>query len=61
VQEQERRLRKALERAAAPVFKKHGKPVMFRSQAVRKAKVGAAEARDDDELELEAFLAREML
>lgn len=61
VQEQERRLRKALERAAAPVFQKVGKPVMFRSGAPRTAAPVVTDARDDDALELEAFLAREML
>ena len=61
MQEHERRLKKALARAAAPVFRRVGKPVMFRSAAVRKAKVVAVDTRDDEELELEAFLAREML
>jgi hypothetical protein len=61
VQEQERRLKKALERAAAPVFKKVGKPVMFRSQAMRKSKPVMVDDRDEAEVELEAFLMREML
>lgn len=61
VQEQERRLRKALERAAAPVFRKVGRPVMFRSRPARKAKRVQVERRDDDAVELETFLAREML
>lgn len=61
VQEQERRLKKALERAAAPVFKKAGRPIMFRSLPARKVKLVKVEQRDDDEIELETFLAREML
>ena len=61
MQEQERRLKKALERAAAPVFKKTGRPIMFRSLPARKAKPVKVEQRDDEEIELETFLAREML
>ena len=61
MQEQERRLQKALARAAAPVFKKVGKPVMFRSQPVRKRKEVVVDDRDDSEVELELFLARDML
>ena len=61
LQEHERRLKKALARAAAPVFRKVGKPVMFRSAAVRNARQVATDLRDDDEMELEMFLAREML
>lgn len=34
---------------------------MFRSGAARKEVVVAVDARDDDAIELEAFLAREML
>ena len=60
-QEHERRVSKALERAAAPVYRKVGKPVMFRSQPVRKAKVVKVDDRDEEEIELEIFLAREML
>jgi hypothetical protein len=61
LQEQEQRLKKALARAAAPVFRKVGRPVMFRSQPVRKRKVVTVDNRDDSEVELETFLAREML
>lgn len=51
-----------MERAAAPVFKKTGKPVMYRSQILRKKKIEVVDKkRGDDELELEAFLARDML
>jgi hypothetical protein len=34
---QERRAQRSLERAQAPVFKKNGKPVMFRSKLVAAA------------------------
>jgi len=57
--EQERRVQRSLERAQAPVMKKTGKPVMFRSHVVRKKKVGSHNVKkNDEEAELEAFLAR---
>ncbi|GMH41880.1 hypothetical protein BSKO_09790 [Bryopsis sp. KO-2023] len=59
--EHEARVKRALERAAAPVFKKIGKPVMFRSRPVKKKVVVKEENRNDDDAELDAFLATEML
>ena len=57
--EQERRVQRSLERAQAPVMKKTGKPVMFRSHVVRKKKVGSHNVKkNDEETELEAFLTR---
>jgi hypothetical protein len=55
------RVKRALERAAAPVFKKSGKPVMFRSELVAKKVEEVKEADDGDEAELQAFLAKDML
>lgn len=51
---------RALERAAAPVFRKVGKPTMFRSAPLKKREVVATDTGADDELELEAYLARDM-
>ena len=49
----------ALERAQAPVQKKTGKPVMFRSHVTRKKKTGSEVVKkNDEEAELEAFLNR---
>jgi len=59
--EHEARMQRALERASAPVFKKTGKPVMARSQPLQKKKVVQQDDRNDDEAELEAYLARDML
>jgi hypothetical protein len=60
--EHEARVKRALERAAAPVFKKAGKPVMFRSRLFKKESVSSEQQQQqDDDDELEAFLARDML
>ncbi|QDZ25580.1 hypothetical protein A3770_18p80980 [Chloropicon primus] len=57
--EQERRVQRSLERAQAPVMKKTGKPVMFRSHVVKKKVVGSKNVKkNDEEAELEAFLGR---
>lgn len=56
-EEHEARVRRALERAAAPVFKKTGKPVMARSRQTGPRRVAAAVVHGDDNAELEAFLA----
>jgi len=56
--EHEARVRRALERAAAPVFKKTGKPVMARSRLAGPRRVAVAAVHGDDDAELEAFLAR---
>ena len=58
---QESRVKRALERAAAPVFKKTGKPVMFRSQPARRKTVQVHEDNEDDDTELQQFLAKDML
>ena len=54
---QESRVKRALERAAAPVFKKTGKPVMFRSQPPRRKTVQVLDENKDDDSELQQFLA----
>ncbi|GAX84003.1 hypothetical protein CEUSTIGMA_g11428.t1 [Chlamydomonas eustigma] len=59
--EHESRMQRALERASAPVFKRAGKPVMARSQPLKKKEVILEDNRNDDEAELEAYLARDML
>ena len=59
--EHESRMSRALERASAPVFKRTGKPVMARSQPLKKKEVVLVDNRNDDEAELEAYLARDML
>ena len=56
--EHEARVRRALERAAAPVFKKTGKPVMARSRQAGPRRVAAAVVRSDTDAELDAYLAR---
>ena len=58
---QESRVKRALERAAAPVFKNTGKPVMFRSQPPRRKTVQVHEDNEDDDSELQQFLAKDML
>ena len=57
--EQERRTLRALERAQAPVHKKTGKPVMFRSAPIRKKKVTEAVKKDTEEAQLDAFMNRD--
>lgn len=59
--EHEVRMQRALERASAPVFKKAGKPVMARSQPPKKKAVVQEDDGNDDEAELAAYLARDML
>jgi hypothetical protein len=56
--EQEARLKRALERAQAPIHKKTGKTLMPRSQPIRKKKVQEEHKLNDEEVELQAFLAR---
>lgn len=57
---QEARVQRALQRAAAPVFRKSGKPLMLRSTLTRRT----AEAKEvvvvADEGDLEAFLALDL-
>ena len=57
--EQERRTLRALERAQAPVHKKTGKPVMFRSAPIRKKKVTEAVQKDTEEAQLDAYMNRD--
>lgn len=59
--EHESRVKRALERAAAPVFKRTGKPVMHRSQPIKKKIQVKEDNANNDEAELEAYLARDML
>lgn len=54
-------MQRALERAAAPVFKKTGKPQMPRSALPKKRVMVEKTAQDEEEQELAAFLARELL
>jgi hypothetical protein len=58
---QERRVQRSLERAQAPVHKKTGKPVMFRSQMLTEKKVTDDQGvrKTDEDQELAAFLARD--
>ncbi|WIA23526.1 hypothetical protein OEZ85_000262 [Tetradesmus obliquus] len=59
--EHETRVARALERAAAPVFKKTGKPVMYRSRPPQRKVVVESTKEDAEEAELVAFLARDLL
>ena len=52
---------RALDRASAPVFKKQGKPVMQRSQPLKKKVEAKKDDKADEEAELEAYLARDMI
>ena len=54
---QNRLLFELRERAQAPVHKKTGKPLMFRSAPTRKKKVTETVQKNDEETQLEAFLA----
>ncbi|BDA40395.1 Cilia- and flagella-associated protein 100 [Coccomyxa sp. Obi] len=56
--ENEVRIKKALERAAAPAFKKHGKPVMQRSAPPQRVHVTAHAAHAGIDQELELYLQR---
>lgn len=55
--EQEARVKRALERAQAPIPKKTGKPTMFRSSLPKKVKKVTAVRKNDEEAELEAYIA----
>ncbi|KAF5843865.1 flagellar associated protein [Dunaliella salina] len=59
--EHEARMARALDRASAPVFKKQGKPVMQRSQPLKKKVEVKKDDKADEEAELEAYLARDMI
>jgi hypothetical protein len=52
---------RALQRAAAPVFRRTGKPAMPRSAPPRARVVVERGAWDEEAAELAAFLARELL
>jgi len=60
-EEHKARVHRALERAAAPVFQKTGKPQMARSALPKKRVVVERSAADEEEEELAAFLMRELL
>jgi len=55
--EQEARVQRSLERAQAPVHKKVGKPLMFRSQPPSRKKKEEVVSINTEEEELQAFLA----
>lgn len=57
--EQERRAERSLERAHAPIPRKTGKPIMFRSQLFKKKKLQVTEVKTDDDKELIEFLERD--
>lgn len=59
--EHEARVQRALQRAAAPVFKRTGKREMLRSTLVKKRVEVEQDEHDNEEAELEAFLAKDML
>lgn len=59
--EHEARMARALERASAPVFKKQGKPVMYRSQPPKKRVEAVKDVGADEEAELQAYLARDLI
>ncbi len=55
--EQEMHAQRALARAAAPAFQKHGKPVMFRSALLRhESTAGTAVAVEGQDHELDNYL-----
>ncbi|KAI5077544.1 hypothetical protein GOP47_0007368 [Adiantum capillus-veneris] len=57
--EQEKRAERSLERAHAPIPRKTGKPVMFRSRLFKKKKMQVTEVKTDDDKELTEFLERD--
>ena len=57
---QEARVQRALQRAAAPVFRKSGKPQMLRSTLTRRTAGAKEEVAVADEGDLEAFLALDL-
>ncbi len=54
---QEARVKRAMERAAAPVFKKQGKQEMFRSRLRQHQKRQTVSLKTDEDAELEDYLA----
>lgn len=58
--EREERAARAKERAAAPVFKKKGKPQMMRSTPLRAVKTRSITPKEIAELELDRFLAQDL-
>ncbi|MCO5571063.1 hypothetical protein L7F22_024794 [Adiantum nelumboides] len=57
--EQEKRAERSLEQAHAPIPRKTGKPVMFRSRLSKKKKMQFTEVKTDDDKELIEFLERD--
>ncbi|MCO5597398.1 hypothetical protein L7F22_051474 [Adiantum nelumboides] len=57
--EQEKRAERSLERAHAPIPRKTGKPVMFRSRLSKKKKMQVTEVKTDEDKELTEFLERD--
>ena len=58
--EHDERVRRAKERASAPIFKKMGKPQMARSVPPRAVKAKNTTAKDLENLELDRFLAQDL-
>lgn len=56
---QEARIKRVLDRAAAPAYKKTGKQAMFRSTVARKQHEAAAVEGHNEEAELQAYLELE--
>jgi hypothetical protein len=55
--EEDERAQRALARAAAPAFQKHGKPAMLRSTLLKhEDAAGEAGAQEGQDRELEAYL-----
>ena len=57
---QEARTKKVLDRAAAPAFRKSGKPLMFRSHLPQRQRTAVADEDGRAEQDLEAYLAQEL-
>ncbi|KAH7429117.1 hypothetical protein KP509_09G031700 [Ceratopteris richardii] len=57
--EQEKRAERSLERAHAPIPRKTGKPIMFRSHLFKKKKRQVTEVKTDEDKELIEFLERD--
>lgn len=59
--EHEARVKRALQRAEAPAFKKSGKPEMFRSIIPKKKRVVSYDTKQDENLELMEFLSKDLI
>eukprot|EP00210_Caulerpa_lentillifera_P004448 g4245.t1 len=59
--EHEARIKRALQRAEAPAFKKTGRPEMFRSIIPRRKRVVLSETKQDENHELAEFLSKDLI